>query len=403
MSKKSQISIGSWIVIFSLLAIALKWYFFVQRGYEMDIATFIGWSDKIKEGGFWSLYSSGYQSGVDYPPLIPLVGHYWLMLRGSLPFTDFQVFKLMPTLAEIIFSILTAIFVLRSKSKYKIPLLAFVIIQPALGVVTTAWGQVDSILSLFIICAFLLFDQNLYLASFFLFLALLTKPQALLAIMVFFLAVLFRKGFFNFLKQGLFWIVMMGIMMVIFSLHSSNFLSVYLMSTGRYPHPSMNAFNFWWVFFGEQSNSISDSLGNLVSYKTLGYALFAGFLVPAVYFLYKKAKTLPDYFLVLAYTYILFFDFPTQIHERYIFPALALLPFAAVKSKKLFWVYIALTVTLFLNNYAILQYAFPQFTELAFLNPVSWVGDWTRIIAIANLAIAVYLAYYFLYETFKQD
>ena len=196
---------------------------------------------------------------------------------------------------------------------------------------------------------------------------------------------------------------MLGIMILLFKTQNSNFLSVYLLSTGRYPHPSMNAFNFWWVFFGEQSHTISDSLGSVVSYKSLGYTLFAVFLVPAIYFLYKKAKTTADYFLVVSYSYILFFVFPTQIHERYIFPALALLPFAVVKSRNLFWVYVVLSITLFINNYAILQYAFPQFDALAFLNPVSWVGDWTRVLAVANVVLAVYLAFYFLYETYKKD
>jgi len=401
MSKKVR-SYIVYVVVFSLVAILLKFYYLSQRGYEMDIATFIDWSFKITKGGFWSLYSSGYQSGLDYPPLVPFIGNYWLKLREIMPFTDLQIFKLMTTLAEVIFSILTAIFIYRSKSKYKIALLAFVIIQPSLGLVTSAWGQVDSILSLFVICGFLLIEKNLYLSSLFLFLAFLTKPQAALAIFVFFLIVLLKKGFLNFLKQGLLWLAMILAMVWLFSLHGSNFMSVYLLSTGRYPHLSMNAFNLWWIFFGEQAHSLSDSLGTFISYKNLGFLLFGVFLLPGIYFLYKKAKTLPDYFLVAAYAYILFFVFPTQIHERYLFPALALLPFAAVKSKSLFWVYVVFSITLFINNYAILQYAYPQFPIFSSLAPENWVGDWTRPVAIVNVLLAIYLAIYFFYESKKK-
>jgi Gpi18-like mannosyltransferase len=392
-----------YIVLFSVVAILLKLYFLSQRGYEMDIATFLEWSRKITEGGFWSLYSSGYQSGLDYPPLVPLIGHYWIQLGDLLGINDMLNFKLLTTIAEIIFSALTAVFVYRSKSSYKIPLLAFVIIQPALGLITSAWGQVDSILSLFVIMAFLALEKNLYLSTFLLFIAFLTKPQAALAIMVYFFVVLFKKGFFNFIKQGVWFAVLVGFMMFLFNLKGSNFLSVYLMSTGRYPHPSMNAFNFWWVFFGEQAHSISDSLGTVISYKNLGFLLFGAFMLPAIYYLYKKAKDLSDYFLVASYFYIIFFVFPTQIHERYIFPALALLPFAMVKNKSFFWLYLVLSATLFLNNYAILQYAYPQFPVLSFLSPESWVGVWTEPIAIANVLIAIYLAIYFIYESYKKS
>jgi len=401
MNKKSLVNF--WVFLFVVIAVLLKAYFLSQRGYEMDIATFLEWSGKIRSEGFWSLYSSGYQSSLDYPPLVPLIGKYWLDLRGSFSVNELTFFKLMPTVAELFFSLITALIVYRSKSQYKIPLLAFVIIQPALGLITSAWGQVDSILSLFIIGAFVLIERNLYLSSLLLFLAFLTKPQAVLAIFIYFLILLFRKGFLNFMKQVAFWLLLIVIMVALFSVKNSDFLSVYLLSAGRYPHLSMNAFNFWWLFFGEQSHTISDAIGTLVTYKNLGFLLFGGFLIPAVLFLYKKARTLPDYFLVLAYIYIIFFNFPTQIHERYIFPALALLPIAVIRDKRLLWSYILLSITLFVNNYAILQYAYPQFPVFNFLVPESWVGDWTKVIAAANVGLVIYLAFYLSYEAYKKD
>jgi hypothetical protein len=126
-------------------------------------------------------------------------------------------------------------------------------------------------------------------------------------------------------------------------------------------------------------------------------------MIPGIIWLYKRAKGIADYFLVASYAYIIFFVFPTQIHERYIFPALALLPFAVIKSKKFFWLYLALSVTLFLNNFAILQGAYPQFPILSFLAPGSWEGSWTQWVAAVNVLIAIYLAGYFIYESFKKD
>ena len=159
----------------------------------------------------------------------------------------------------------------------------------------------------------------------------------------------------------------------------------------------------WWINFGSQSAGSSDAAGGLITYKQMGLSFFAVFLAPMVYYLYKKAKSLPEYFLAGSYIYLIFFVFPTEIHERYIYPALALLPFAAVKDKKIFWVLIVLTITLFLNNYAVLQTAFPQFASLGFITQyLPLDGGWTKIVSAVNLLLAIYLAIYFIYESFKK-
>ncbi|MFH1855067.1 MAG: hypothetical protein ABH810_01525 [bacterium] len=403
METKTSRSVCLVVLVSIVLGILLRIYFLFQPGYELDINTFIHWSGKISEGGFWSLYTSNYQSGLDYPPLIPYLGHYWLGLKFFWNLADQQIFKLLPTLAEIIFSIIAAIFVWKSKSQYRAYLLVLVIIQPALSLITTAWGQVDSVLALFLICAFILIEKNLYLSTLFLFLALLTKPQALFGILIFYIIVLFRKGVLNALRQLVFFLILTGLMYWLFASHSSNFLAVYLLSSNRYPLTSMNAFNFWWLIFGSSSFSISDTIGQILSYKTIGLSLFVAFLAPAVFYLYKKAKTLPEYFLAASYIYLIFFTFPTQIHERYLYPAIALLPFAAIKNKKIFWVYIVLSVTLFLNNYAVLQSVIPQLKEVASVLNLPVSSGFTKVISLVNVVVAIYMAFNFIYESFKKD
>ncbi len=403
-NKKISTKILLIVVISIALGLLLRWYLLFQPGYEMDIATFIYWSNKIKEGGFWSLYTSNYQSGLDYPPLIPLLGNYWLNWQNLFTLTAPQMFKLMPTLAEIIFSVIAAIFVYRSKSKYVNILLPLVIIQPALSLITTGWGQVDSILSLFIICALVLIDKNLYLGSLFVFLALLTKPQAYFGIFVFYLVILFRKGWKVALQQAVFFFVLVAIAYLVFRQNGSDFLAVYMLSSSRYPYNSMNAFNLWWLIDGSKSINISDTIGNVFSSKQVGIGLFAIFVLPMVLYLYKKAKTIPEYFLAASYMYLIFFVFPTQIHERYLFPAIALLPFAAVKDKRILWIYILLSITLLLNNYSVLISAFPQFFALDKINIyLNLGGNWTKLIALVNVVIAAYLALFFIYESFKKN
>ena len=402
---RKHFSYQSIAILFGSIVVAffLRRYFLFEPGYEMDINTFIMWSNKITEGGFWSLYTSNYQSGLDYPPLIPYIGNYWLNLRSVLSWTDQEIFKLLPTIAEIIFTLLTVSFIYKSKSKYSKFLIPFVIIQPALALITTAWGQVDSVLSLFIICGFLMLEKNLYLGTLFMFLALLTKPQALFGIFIFYLIILFRKGFMNALKQVGFFLLLTAIAYYIFQLNYADFLAVYFMSSSRYPYTSMNAFNVWWMVNGSTSINMSDAIGSGITFKQLGLTLFAVFLAPAVFYLYKKAKSLSEYFLAGSYIYLLFFVFPTQIHERYLYPAVALLPFAATKDRKIIWILVLISITLFLNNYAVLQATFPQFESLNLLNEYLHLsGSWTKAISLVNVLISIYLALYFIYESFKK-
>jgi hypothetical protein len=155
----------------------------------------------------------------------------------------------------------------------------------------------------------------------------------------------------------------------------------------------MNAFNFWWALYGSQAFSMGDQLGSVTT-KTQGFVLFAIFLAPAIYYLKSRAKKLPELFLVTSYSYLIFFTFLTQMHERYLYPAVALLPFAILANKKVPIIYIVLSVTLLVNCFVIMEGAFPQFS-FSFLQNVNLVGDWTKVIGLVNVMVAIYLALYF--------
>jgi len=386
------------------IAIWLRLYFLHQPGYINDINSFLAWGNQIKSSGFWSLYSH-YAGYLDYPPLVPIITSWWLKIGEIFKFENpFYFFKILPTIFEVALVIISASYVLRSKAKYKEALLAVIIIQPALSLITSAWGQVDSILVLLMILGYLLVDKNEFIGTALMFLALLTKPQALIGVFVYFVYLLLHKGAVNFLKQAGFFAVLIAAAFLIFKTKGADFLSVYFLSSSRYQYLSVNAFNLWWLLKGAPSFGLKDTATSGISARTLGLTFFAAFSAPALFYLWKKAKKIPEVLLVVSYFYLAFFVFLTQMHERYLYPAVALLAISAILNKKIFWVYLILTATLFLNCFAVLQSAFPQFNSIIYQNMGNLLAaDWTRAVAAVNIIVALYLALYFAYESLQSS
>jgi len=377
------------------VGIVLRIWLLYKPGYQTDIGSFLYWGNQIKNNGFWSLFGGNYYQtkGIDYPPLIPLITSWWLSFGAIFPKINLVIFfKILPTVFELALVVVTALYIIKSKSKYIYYLLPLVLIQPGLALVTSAWGQVDTIMSLFILLAFLASDKNKYLATTLLFLAVLTKPQAAIAIGIYFLFLLVKEKFLEFIAQLLFFLFLMALMMMIFvDFGNSSFLSVYLNSVGHYNMVSLHAFNIWWLRYGIESWNVKDFWGSPVSYKMIGFGLLFLLAIPVVINVFRKTKNSSDLLLLVSYAYLAFFLFPTEMHERYLFPAVALLAIPASKDKGILITYFLLSATFLLNCFAVLQDTFPQF---GFIGHNLLAGDWTRIVALVNILIAVYLAYY---------
>ena len=374
-----------------VVATLLRVYFLKFPGYSFDVGTFLSWANEVQKIGIAKIYSGAV--AIDYPPIIPLISGWWLDLTRSINLSDVYGFKLLPTLAELILTVLAVFFVLKSNLKYKYLFAAFVIIQPATAFVTSAWGQVDAIMALLIALAFLVMPKNQYVSSLILALAILVKPQAAIAVFVYLLWIFFKRGALEFFIQLLVGTGFIALVGFVFMQNGGNFLPILWDSASRYPYISMNAFNFWWMLYGPQSFSLGDGAG-LISTKVQGFAIFAAFLAPAIYYLKNKARYTADVFLITSYSYLVFFTFLTQMHERYLYPAVAFLPFTILVHKKAPMVYLILSVTLFVNCFVVLESVFPQFSY-NFLDKINLLGDWTRVVGTANAIVAVYLALYF--------
>jgi Gpi18-like mannosyltransferase len=400
---KNLFSKHDWIYLgcFLLISLALRMYFLSKPGYDFDINLFLKWGTTINQHGLNFLYNSK-SIFINYPPLIPLITALWLKIGSLLSAQNLSVyFRILPTIFELILLIICSFYILKSQQKYKYFLLFIVLIQPGLALITSAWGQIDSILSLLIILAFIFQGKYPIWSVIFLALSILIKPQAIIAVILYFLILIFAKKWLSLLTSFLLFLIF--ILLYAFSLKlfaNVDFFQPYFSALGSFTNISLNAFNVWWLIFSNNSWNIPDTTRWIISYKLIGLILFAIFSLPALFYLRKRKTNLPENLLVLSYFYLMFFVFPTEIHERYLYYSLAFLAIPAILNWKIFAIYIILTVTLFFNCYFVLQAVYPQFSYLHgnFLGTIYPV-----IISYINVIIAIYLAFYFIYEAIKSS
>lgn len=379
-----------------LLGLGLRLYFLRLDGSASDIRDLYIWFTRINDGGLWSLYSTNYaSSSTNYPPLIPIIGSLWFklpVLIKSIP-VDTLFFKVLPTIFELALTIITIFIIAKSKivGNYKNLLIFFVIAQPGLTFVTSGWGQFDSAMSLLVFLAiFLLWKDKLFWSTLIFFLAILTKPQAVLAVLVYFIYLLVKKQYKNLLIQAAFFISLLVTAALIFKIcGNANFLAVYFVAVDFMAVVSANAFNLWWAIFSYSSIGVNDA--NL---KAVGLGLFSISIVPALIYLGRKKTSFPEIMLVFGYIFLAFFMLPTQIHERYLYYSVALLSFAALINYKFFIAYFLLSINLFANCAIILRSSFvDQFK--AFPDTYSNI---TIVIAYTNLLVFVSLFLHFWFK-----
>jgi len=128
------------------------------------------------------------------------------------------------------------------------------------------------------------------------------------------------------------------------------FLSnIYFGAYNNYQYTSINAFNLWGMF----GLWIPDA-----GFYIVGWVLFATFAAFTLYVLYKRFHVSGNTLAIYAAFMLIFafFMLPTRIHERYLFPAIAMLVLLIPLSKKVRPLYIALTATLFVNEAYVLYY-----------------------------------------------
>lgn len=146
---------------------------------------------------------------------------------------------------------------------------------------------------------------------------------------------------------------------------------------------TQNAWNLWWFIPFDKVPESTDVLFAGVTYQrfSLGCSLVAAALATAYAW---RFPTLRAGLVAAGYLFVAFYVLPTNTHERYMYPAIALLAPALLVERRLLWVYAALSATLFVNMVLVAP-------------PVeSWMRRWDDAVGthyVAGLNVVVFAAF----------
>lgn len=367
--KKVKLSIPSdkhKLLIFTILCIGLLWRISLATwvtGHPYDLSTFLNWANTAANrfSQFYTGLSTG-RSVSDYPPLYIYVLY---LIGKAISISWLSPYAvLLLKLPSILADILTGYLIYKLAEKHltweKSALLsAFYLFNPAIFINSTVWGQVDSFFTLIIVTAvILLTEQKIGLAAVFFTAAILMKPQGIIFIPVLgfeLIRQLKQKNWKTVFKAILAAMLTTVILVLPFSINGgvSWILKLYTGTLGEYPYASVNGFNLYSLF---GLNFVKDTVkGFIFSYHQWGL-IFIVLISAFAWFLYIKGK---DASYVAATAWLLIagvFVLSTRMHERYLFPAVALgvLAFIYLKDKRFLLLTTGFSLTVYTNTHYVL-------------------------------------------------
>ena len=371
------------VAVLLLVAFLVRFAFFSNQGYaKVDTVDFTAWIRTAADSGIRNFYGNVW---CDYPPFNVYI--FWavgvlgksLGLLGSTG--SLYLMKLPANLIDLATAFIIFAFV-RKRISFRWALVATALyaFNPAVIFNTAVWGQFDAIYTfLLVLSLVLVFSNKPKIAVVAYMLGVLTKPQSIALAPLFFFLV-WRKTDWKGILATI-GVAVATIFVVIIPFQWSNpvtFLSnLYFGAYNGYQFTSLNAFNIW----GFGGMWVADTSITFV----LGWALFGALAAFTLYFVHKRSSS--NYELtVLFAAFVLFFGFfmlPTRIHERYLFPAFAILALMFPFLKKTRPLYIALTITCFVN----------QFYVLGFLNAGTFIQPGDPVVFIVSLINSLALLY----------
>lgn len=361
----------------------------VYKGHETDMNCFIGWSNAVFEHGLNGFYELDMFH--DYPPGYMYILYVIGALQKLFGFQGGAQYILIK-LPAVICDIITGVVIYKiAKKKFSdgisSMLAALYVFNPAVIVNSSLWGQVDSVYTLVILLMIYMIAEKKMIASYFLFaVCIFIKPQAFIFTPVLILGIIenvfltdfSREKFWKNLICGLCAIALMVVLALPFGI--SNVIEQYRATMSSYPYMTVNALNLW-AAIGKNWEGIST-----VS-SVIGYVFIAAIVAYSVYLFFKSPNKSKYYFIgaLLAFmTYML----STKMHDRYAFPAMALMlmAFVTAANSKNYIMYILLSVSQFFNTAWVL-FVYEQDSGKYFRSAA------VNVASIINIALLVYIIY----------
>lgn len=368
----------------------------IIEGHPSDLMLFKNWAQSAANN-LTGVYSSS--RSADYPPLYMYV--LWLVgkLGGTVTLSSFyNILLKLPSIAADVVTSLIIYKLARKRLSFEIStvLSVFYLFNPAVLVNSSVWGQVDSFFTLILVAAiWMLSEGKLYISSIMFSAAVLMKPQGIIFLPVLFFELVRRKSIKEFLKSAALGIGTALVIILPFALTNGFtwIFKLYSNTVGEYPYATVNGFNFWALLGKNYVKDTDTFLG--VSYHNLGMA-FIVLVTLLSWVMYIKAKNMKFASAAALVQISGVFTFASSMHERYLFPALALavLAYIYLKDKRILIAAGGFSITIFANTYYVL------YNTLTGSNAAAY-----NIILIAISALNVVLFGYLLkifYDNYKE-
>ena len=418
------------LLILLFLGLIIRLFFIPNPGFAADIAYWKSWSLAVAEKGIvWTTLETNYNYAPAFLYYLKAVGSTYLFLAQPINLQTFWqatnlFFLLLIKLPVIIVDLLTAYSLwwllkkyLKTKTTKRInlPLIAagFYLFNPFIIFDSAYWGQVCSIgAGLILLSLILLWQKKSLWAVGVATLAFLLKLQMLFYLPLILLWILKKEGWQK-LIASLGVIVFVSFLIClpfITSHHMEKITTLILASADYFPYLSLNAYNLWWLFAKGAGFTTLDRIlvFGITPAKFIGLFLFFVFYLLSLSLLWQKTtkKTLIKACLWVA---LAFFMLPTQMHERYLYPAFLFLALMIPeisqlyqekkRSIKLYFylvIIILLPLTGFYNLHNVLALNYPQYA-LPILDKLN-LNELTLIVAGIHLILFLGLSIVFIRE-----
>ncbi|MDP6908289.1 MAG: hypothetical protein QF371_02230 [Flavobacteriales bacterium] len=394
-------------ILFGLLYLG---FLFVMPDAGYDKYFWIIWTQDILNSGLGNVY---HNPEVNNHPLILYLLKIFSLFQHNADQIGLISINWLKALV-LPFDFLTLIVVIHILKRTNKPAMGFLVffLNPAFWYNTVIWGQVDTMHTFFVLAALIYSERGHWRWALVLMLiAINFKLQAIVflpLVLVLSLPFIREQGWRILAKQSL---VLIGVQLLILApfIVSGNFIqsaqALLTRSVDHYPVLSRNAFNFWHFLVMDPYNYPDARTVMHVPLKFWGLAMFiiASSMVMLPLFLavnnrafknLKRNERLGTIFQVAALVTLSFFLFNTQMHERYIHPAVLFSGLFMILTHRPI-VYMLVSVGYLLNMEAVMQY-------LRYFDGLLGVQiDYTRWLIFSPEFIAVLFMVAFLWGSFE--
>lgn len=372
----------------------------IVEGFSVDIGCFKAWANAAAND-LPNFYNTG--MFVDYPPfyimVLSIIQHIINLFSLN---TNPSSYIIMIKLPSMIADVVTAYLIYRMASKrfkpeFTLLFAGLYVFNPAVFLNSTLWGQVDSFFTMMIVILLMLIkSERKPLATAVAAAAFLMKPQAVLIAPVLLYELIIelfkRRNYKNVIMSAVYGLATVVLIVLPFSINKNPMwiVELYKNTASGYNQASLNAFNLF-ALFGANLKSDSETLF-IFSYGEWGWALFTILclvLTPLLYFLYyRKAKNPNVLFIAALVQAVGVFVLWTRMHERYLFPAvaLALIAYIYLKDIRFLALFGGLTATVFINTQVVLsQMLLTEYPHINSNDPTLLVVSFVNVLLFAVL------------------